>query len=103
MERQVRACQMKAIMSGQKSFGDDVSGRKIGKNMRIEGIDLSGRDITGVCLPNVYFPWSDLSRCIFKGADLMSSQMIGVDFHESDLSGAILNNADLTAANFTEA
>ena len=61
-------------------------------------LDLSGADLHGLSLRELYFGSAKL-----RGADLSQADLHGAWFRGTDLSGADLRQADLTGANFEAA
>jgi hypothetical protein len=70
----------------------------------IKGDDLSGMDLSGKWLKGLELPEElNLYRVNLSRAFLHKANLSGVYLHKADLSGAYLNNADLSGANLVQA
>ncbi|RYY04776.1 MAG: hypothetical protein EOO53_00180 [Gammaproteobacteria bacterium] len=87
----------------------DLSGSKllhtnmltaITKNTKLENIDFSGLDISGLTLSDVSLAGSNLSGQKLARVDFSNSNLTAVNFENADLTNVVVSGADLTRANF---
>jgi uncharacterized protein YjbI with pentapeptide repeats len=83
--------------------GSDLSGARMGVDMRNQPMgqmrtDLSGADLSGAILAG-----ADLNRAVITFAKLTGADLRKVNLFRADLSGSDLTGADLTGADVTEA
>ena len=76
--------------------------------IRVSGLDLAGRDLTGIwlpdgTLPDLHAPRSDWTAAGIDGLDLTRANLQEVIFTESNLEGTKLVGADLQRARFVRA
>ncbi len=69
------------------------------RNARLENIDFSSHDISGLILKNISLAGSNLEGQKLSRIDLSNSNLEEVNFKDADLSNTILSNANLTNAN----
>jgi uncharacterized protein YjbI with pentapeptide repeats len=83
--------------------GSDLSGARMGVDMRNQPMgqmrtDLSGADLSGATLAG-----ADLNRAVITFAKLAGADLRKANLFRADLSGSDLTGADLTGADVTEA
>jgi uncharacterized protein YjbI with pentapeptide repeats len=83
--------------------GSDLSGARMGVDMRNQPMgqmrtDLSGADLSGAILAG-----ADLNRAVITFAKLAGADLRKANLFRADLSGSDLTGADLTGADVTEA
>ncbi|MCI1273815.1 MAG: pentapeptide repeat-containing protein [Clostridiaceae bacterium] len=97
----------------QEDFNKVLSGDKNLYELRIEGANLSGKDLSGANFTNTDLEGADLSGANLTGANfthadleevnLKGANLTNAIFYHADLEEADMKGANITGANFKQA
>jgi uncharacterized protein YjbI with pentapeptide repeats len=70
---------------------------------RLDGVDLTQKNLTGAVLRNASLRGADLTQAMLDGADLEGADLSGANLGQADLTGANLSSANLSHADLSQA